>query len=77
MHGSGAIALRDRGRMSAIGCLKVYAPPHASSLRTQGPITTGVSRCAKVVERRLSKQATRRMGPRFRGDDGEFTLPCS
>jgi hypothetical protein len=40
-----------------------------SSLRTQGPITTGISGCAKVVEQRLSKQAARGMGPRVRGDD--------
>ena len=31
--------------------------------REPGPITTGISDCAKVVEQRLSKQATRRMGP--------------
>jgi hypothetical protein len=60
MHGSGALR-----REGAKLC------PQLSSLRTQGPITTGVSLCAKVVERRLSKQAARRMGPCVRRDDIE------
>ena len=41
----------------------------ASSLRTQGPINTGLNYCAKAVKQRPSKQTPRRMGPRFRGDD--------
>src|ERR1700704_6912718 len=50
-----------------------------SSLRKQGPITTGLGGCVKVVdasaealakaEQRLSQQATLGMGPRFREDD--------
>jgi hypothetical protein len=40
-----------------------------SSLRKQGPITTGVSCCAKAVKQRLSKSTPRRMGPCFRRDD--------
>src|ERR1700692_3577171 len=43
---------------------------HFSSSRPRpGPITTGLGRCAKAVERRLSKQSTRRMGPGLRRDD--------
>jgi hypothetical protein len=51
--------------------------PHfqSSSLRKQGPITTGVRCCTKAVEQRLSRQTSRRMGPRFRGDDGLRLLP--
>ena len=44
----------------------------SSSLRKQGPITTGRGYRAKAVQRRLSKQATRRMGPCFRRDDGRI-----
>jgi hypothetical protein len=44
-------------------------PTPPSSLRKQGPITTGLYCCAKAVERRLSKQRPRRMGPCFRRDD--------
>jgi hypothetical protein len=42
----------------------------SSSRRTPGPITTDVSGCAKAVEQRLSQQASRRMGPGVRRDDG-------
>ena len=35
----------------------------SSSLRKQGPITTGLGGCAKAVEQRLSPQAPRSMGP--------------
>ena len=41
----------------------------SSSRRTPGPITTGVSGCAKAVEQRLSQQTSRRMGPGVRRDD--------
>jgi hypothetical protein len=34
---------------------RANTPRYSSSLRTQGPITTGHSGCAKVVEQRLSK----------------------
>ena len=40
-----------------------------SSLRKQGPITTGFRRCAKAVGQHLSKHPPRRMGPCFRRDD--------
>jgi hypothetical protein len=40
-----------------------------SFLRKQGPITTGLSGCAKVVEQRLSKQPPRRMDPGLRRHD--------
>src|ERR1700689_4906164 len=40
-----------------------------SSLRKQGPITTDLRFCAKVSDKRLSTQPTRRMGPCFRRDD--------
>ena len=40
-----------------------------SSRRKPGPITTGRSCCAKALDRRLSQQATRRIGPGFRRDD--------
>src|SRR5258707_9308932 len=43
-----------------------------SSLRKQGPITTGFSYCGEAVEQRLSKQTPRRMGPCFRRDDEEY-----
>ena len=42
-----------------------------SSLRKQRPTTTGRSCCAKAVERCLSQQATRRMGPGFRRNDAQ------
>jgi len=41
----------------------------SSSRRTPGPITTGLCCCAKAGEQRLSKHATRRMGPGVRRDD--------
>jgi hypothetical protein len=41
----------------------------SSSLRTQGPIATGHSGRAKVVEQRLSIDEPRRMGPGLRRDD--------
>jgi hypothetical protein len=37
--------------------------PLLSSSRKRGPITTGVSDCADVVDQRFSKHAARRMGP--------------
>src|SRR5258708_34281256 len=46
-----------------------------SSLRKQGPITTGFSCCGEAVEQRLSKQTPRRMGPCFRRDDEEQAYP--
>ena len=45
--------------------------PRVSSRRKRGPITTGIRCSAQVVGQRLSIEATRRMGPRFRGDDAE------
>src|SRR5664279_312598 len=46
---------------------------HSSSLRKQGPITTVVSGCARIVEQRLSNQTARRMGSCFRRNDKGFT----
>jgi len=82
-------ALRAAGfkRMSAEVVLNrdKGATYSASSLRKQGPITTGLSCCAKAVEQRLSQHASRRMamsalrsrrGPGFRGDDIVFYLCC-
>src|SRR3984885_2014670 len=68
----GRIPPRECGGVSADCCLKIESVRAAysmSSLRTQGPITTGGSGCVKVLEQRFLKQTTRRMGPRVRGDD--------
>src|ERR1700730_2429377 len=58
----GRIAPRDREAVFEIA-------PTLSSLRKQGPITTGLPCCAKAVDQHLSKQPPRRMGPCFRRDD--------
>src|SRR5260221_12130305 len=50
-------------------CLKIESA--TSSPRKRGPITTGIRGCTKVVGQRLSKQATRRMGPGVRRDDDD------
>src|ERR1700734_1814779 len=67
---------RMRGEIAVL-CLSVYCRireltmQQVSSLRTQGPITTGPHGCVKVLEQHLSTRASRRMGPRVRGDDVE------
>src|SRR5664280_2129702 len=71
---SGAPGIAVSDAESVIAMCLLYSPemPAAafpSSRRTPGPITTGPGGFAKVIEQRLSKQMTRRMGPRFRGDD--------
>src|SRR5215216_1799742 len=43
----------------------------SSSLRTQGPITTGRCCCAKAVDEHLPKRPPRHMGPCVRRGDGE------
>ena len=42
-----------------------------SSLRTQGPITTGRRCLNEVVEQHFQNELPRRMGPCVRRDDGE------
>jgi hypothetical protein len=42
-------------------------PAEAFEGDEQGPITTGLPCCAKAGRKRLSKLATRRMGPDLRG----------
>jgi hypothetical protein len=55
--------------MSAIGLPLVRATSlRVSSLRKQGPITTGVRGYERPLPPRPN-ESTRRMGPRFRGDD--------
>src|SRR3954470_5032453 len=54
--------------------LLVVPDKRAKASADPGPIATNVRSCAKSVEQRVSKQAIRRMGPRFRGDDVQWLV---
>ena len=77
MHNPGAIRAAGMRKCAFPGCLKIEirgmtATHHASSPRTRGPITTGVSGCAKAVEQRLSKTSDTAYGsPLSRGRHGD------